>query len=74
MLDKPRPKILKQLFENSVETLEHATRRARLVRKIEDRCQYPENASLEELLEILNDLRKYRHMIQELDYQLTNNP
>ena len=67
MLDNPNPDTRKQHFDDSVRALVRVTRKAQLIRKLERRSQDSENASAEEMAQILADLKKYREQLRQLD-------
>ncbi len=67
MLDRTHPDTLKHHFDDSARALVRVTRKAQLIRKLERRSQDSENASPEEMAQILADLKKYREQIRQLD-------
>ena len=67
MLNIPRQKTLKQSFDESVKALEQVTRKAQLLRMIEERSREAETASSDESLRILADLKEYREQITRLE-------
>lgn len=67
MLEKSRSKNLNERFQESVKALDRVTRRAQLIRKIDLSSRKSENATPEELMLILNELKAYREQIKLLD-------
>lgn len=69
MLEKKSSKNLNERFQESVKALERVTRKAQLIRKIDLSSRKSENASPEELMLILNELKAYRKQIKLLDQE-----
>ena len=56
-------------FKKSIKELERATRKAKLIRKIDLRSRVSAEASPEELAQILKEIKAYREEIKKLDQQ-----
>lgn len=63
MLDKTRL----EHFQESVKELDRVTRKAQLIRKIEEKSRKSKHASSEELVKIMTDIMDYREQIRLLD-------